>query len=69
MFAAWYERQGPAADVLQVGDLPETAPGPGEVRVRLALSGISPGDIKKRAGWLGSAMAFARIVRSSRTGR
>jgi len=62
MIAAWYDRQGPAADVLQVGELPETAPGPGEVRVRLTFSGINPGDIKKRAGWLGSAMAFARIV-------
>ena len=62
MIAAWYERQGPAADVLQVGELPETAPGPGEVRVRLTLSGLNPGDIKKRAGWLGSAMAFPRIV-------
>ena len=62
MIAAWYDQQGPAADVLQVGELPETAPGPGEVRVRLSLSGINPGDIKKREGWLGSAMAFPRIV-------
>jgi NADPH:quinone reductase len=62
MIAAWYDRQGRAADVLQVGDLPETEPGRGEVRVRLVLSGINPGDIKKRKGWLGSAMAFPRIV-------
>lgn len=62
MIAAWYDQQGPAADVLQMGQLPETAPGPGEVRVRLSLSGINPGDIKKREGWLGSGMAFPRIV-------
>jgi NADPH:quinone reductase len=62
MIAAWYDRQGPAADVLRVGDLAETEPGRGEIRVRLALSGINPGDIKKRQGWLGSAMAFPRIV-------
>jgi NADPH2:quinone reductase len=62
MIAAWYNRQGPAADVLEVGEMPEAEPGHGEVRVRLALSGISPGDIKKRQGWLGSAMAFGRIV-------
>jgi NADPH:quinone reductase len=62
MIAAWYDRQGRAADVLQVGDLPEAEPGEGEVRVRLALSGVNPGDIKKRAGWLGSSMAFPRIV-------
>jgi NADPH2:quinone reductase len=32
------------------------------VRVRLALSGISPGDVKKRAGWLGSAMPYPRVI-------
>jgi NADPH2:quinone reductase len=62
MIAAWYDRQGPAAEVLQVGELPEQEPGPGEVRVRLTVSGASPGDIKKREGWLGSPMAFPRII-------
>jgi NADPH:quinone reductase len=62
MIAAWYDRQGPPADVLQVGELPAAEPGPGEVRVRLTHSGVNPGDIKKRAGWLGSPMAFPRIV-------
>ena len=62
MIAAWYDRQGPAADVLQVGELPAAVPGPGEVRVRLAMSGVNPGDIKKRQAWLGSPMAFPRIV-------
>jgi NADPH:quinone reductase len=62
MIAAWYDRQGPAAEVLQVGELPAADPGAGEVRVRLALSGVSPGDIKKRQAWLGSPMAFPRIV-------
>jgi NADPH2:quinone reductase len=62
MIAAWYDRQGPAAEVLQVGELPAAEPGPKEVRVRLMLSGASPGDIKKRKAWLGSPMAFPRIV-------
>jgi len=62
MIAAWYDRQGPAAEVLQVGELAAAAPGPGEVRVRLALSGASPGDMKKRMAWLGNPMAFPRIV-------
>ena len=35
MRAAWYERNGPAAEVLKVGDLPDPAPAAGEVRVRL----------------------------------
>jgi len=62
MIAAWYDRQGAAADVLQVGELAGATPGDGEVRVRLVLSGISPGDIKKRRGWLDSGMPFGRIV-------
>src|SRR5918998_5875195 len=34
----------------------------GEVRVRLAASGINPGDTKKREGWLGSPMPYPRVV-------
>ena len=62
MLAAWYDLQGPAAEVLQVGEMPAPEPGPGEVRVRLRLSGINPGDTKKRAGWQGSAMSYPRII-------
>jgi len=62
MIAAWYDQQGPAAEVLQVGDIATADPGPREVRVRLRLSGVNPGDIKKRQSWLGSPMAFPRIV-------
>ena len=51
MLAAWFDRQGPAAEVLQVGEMPDPEPGPGEVRVRLRFSGINPGDTKSgRAG-------------------
>jgi NADPH2:quinone reductase len=60
--AVWYERQGPAAEVLQVGELPDPRPAPGEVRVRLTRSGVNPGDTKKRRGWLGSTMPFPRVV-------
>lgn len=62
MIGAWYDRPGAAADVLRVGELVRAEPGPGEVRVRLRLSGANPGDVKKRQGWLGSPMAFPRIV-------
>jgi NADPH:quinone reductase len=62
MRAVWYERQGPADEVLQVGDLPDPEPDPGEVRVRLTHSGVNPGDTKKRRGWLGSAMPFPRVI-------
>lgn len=62
MRAVWYDRQGPAAEVLQVGELPAPEPGPGEVRVRVTRSGVNPGDTKKRRGWLGSAMPFRRAI-------
>src|SRR3954447_6668830 len=62
MLAAWYDRQGPAADVLHVGELPDPEVGPGEVRVRLRFSGVNPGDTKKRAGWLGSTMPYPRVI-------
>jgi NADPH2:quinone reductase len=62
MRAAWYEHQGEAHEVLVVGDLPDPVPGPGEVRVRVRASGINPGDVKKREGWLGSAMPYPRVI-------
>lgn len=62
MHAVWYDQQGPAEQVLQVGELPDPHPGRGEVRVRIAYSGISPGDTKKRRGWLGSAMPYPRVI-------
>jgi NADPH2:quinone reductase len=62
MKAAWYERQGPAAEVLVVGEMPERTPGLGEVRIRVRASGVNPGDIKKREGWLGSQMPYARVI-------
>src|SRR3954467_9110323 len=62
MRAAWYERPGPAAEALQVGEMAEAEPSQGEVRVRIALSGLNPGDTKKRGDWLGNRMPFPRIV-------
>lgn len=62
MRAVFYDRQGPAGEVLKVGSLPDPLPGPGEVRVRVHLSGISPGDTKKRRGWLGSTMPYPQVI-------
>lgn len=61
MRAAYYERQGPAGEVLQVGEIELPRPGPAEVLVRLATSGINPSDVKMRAGARGG-MPFPRIV-------
>jgi NADPH:quinone reductase len=60
--AVWYDRPGPAAEVLQIGELPDPNPGAGEVRVRLTRSGVNPGDTKKRADWVGYGMPFPRII-------
>lgn len=56
MRAVWYDDNGAAADVLQVGELPTPEPGPGEVRVRLVTSGINPIDIKRRRGARGQTV-------------
>lgn len=62
MKAAWYERQGPARDVFVVGDMDTPTPGPGEVRIRIAASGINPGDVRKRQDAFGVGMPYPRIV-------
>ena len=62
MNAAWYEKQGPARDVLVVGTMPDIEPGPAEVRIRVAASGINPGDVKKRQDAFGYGMPYPRVV-------
>ena len=58
---AWhYDKTGPAADVLTCSDLPTPEPGPGEVRVRIAWSGVNPSDVKSRGGT--RPMPFARVI-------
>jgi len=60
MRAAWYEKNGPAAEVLRVGEMPVPEPGPGEVRVRVIASGLNPTDVKSRAG--SRPMGYPRVV-------
>lgn len=62
MLAAWYERPGPAAEVLELGEMPDPDPGPGDVRVRVTVSGINPGDTKKRGDWVGYGMPYPRVI-------
>ena len=65
MLAAWYEKTGPARDVLRYGEVPAPEPGPGEVRVRVHASGVNPTDTKQRTGRPrpgGPALAFPRII-------
>jgi len=62
MHAAVYERTGPAREVLSIADVPEPAPGPREVRVRLQWSGVNPSDVKSRAGLRSNTLPFPRII-------
>jgi NADPH2:quinone reductase len=50
MRAAYYEQNGPAGEALKTGEVETPRPGPGEVRVKLAASGVNPSDVKARAG-------------------
>jgi NADPH2:quinone reductase len=62
--AIWYESIGPAADVLEFGEMPTPHAGPGEVRVRLEASGVNPADVARRGG--GSlAMEHPRVIPNS----
>jgi NADPH2:quinone reductase len=61
MKAAYYERNGSARDVLIVGDMDTPRPGPGEVRVKLAASGVNPSDVKSRQGST-RKIAYPRVI-------
>lgn len=61
MRAVWYEATGAADEVLQVGDMDIPEPVAGEVRVRLAASGVNPVDVKRRLGGRGP-MDAPRVV-------
>lgn len=50
MKAAVYDRYGAAADVLRVVEIEQPQPGPGQVLVRIELSGVNPTDWKSRSG-------------------
>ncbi|MBI3436797.1 MAG: alcohol dehydrogenase catalytic domain-containing protein, partial [Proteobacteria bacterium] len=61
MRAAYYERNGAAADVLTIGEVDTPRPSAGEVRVKLVTSGVNPSDVKSRAGRT-RKIAFPRVI-------
>jgi len=61
MRAAYYEKNGAAREVLRIAEVETPEPGPGEVRVRLAASGVNPSDVKSRAGSM-RKIAFPRVI-------
>jgi NADPH:quinone reductase len=50
MRAALYDRHGSTREVLRVENIERPEPGPGEVRVRVEVSGVNPTDWKSRSG-------------------
>src|ERR1700757_5063361 len=62
MKAAWYEKQGAPKDVLIVGQMDDPQPSAGEVRIRVAFSGVNPGDVKKREDAFGVGMPYPRVI-------
>ncbi len=68
MRAARYSQVGPAASVLGVDQIPIPKPGPNQVRVKLAFSGINPTDVKTRAGLTARDMADFQIPHQDGSG-
>ncbi len=63
MKAVWYDSKGAPHDVLVVGEMPDPHPGPGQVRVKVVVSGLNPSDTKGRGGWRGrTKMDYARVI-------
>jgi NADPH2:quinone reductase len=65
MLAAWYDQNGPANQVLKLGDMPTPEAAPGEVRIRLMASGINPADVKLRSGTSNYGFAYPRVIPNS----
>jgi NADPH2:quinone reductase len=63
MRAVWYDRQGPARDVILTGELPTPEPSRGEVRVKLEAAGVNPSDTYRRGGAV--EKEYPRVVPSS----
>jgi len=65
MKAAWFDKFGPASEVLRVGDFETPRPGHGEVLVRMQTSAINPSDTKKRAGAAPNLLDDGRVIPNS----
>ena len=68
MRAAMYSKVGPAREVLRVDRIAIPKPGPNQVRVRLAFSGVNPTDVKARSGAVPRDMADFQIPNQDGSG-
>jgi len=59
--AAYYEQNGTAREVLRVGEVETPHAGAGEVRIKVATSGVNPSDVKSRQGTT-RKIAYPRVI-------
>src|SRR3954466_9504717 len=59
---AYYDSLGPPREVIKLGTRGIPSPGPGEVLVRVHMSGVNPSDTKRRAGWASYKPRLPRTV-------
>jgi NADPH2:quinone reductase len=64
MRAIWYDRTGPAREVLVLGERPKPAPGPREALIRIEASGVNPSDVGLRGG-VSLPMPYPRVTPNS----
>ncbi len=64
MRAVWYDRTGPAREVLVLGERPKPAPGPREALIRICASGVNPSDVGLRGG-VSLPMQYPRVTPNS----
>jgi NADPH2:quinone reductase len=60
MKAVWYDKRGPAREVLQYGELPTPKPERNQVLIRIHASGVNPSDAGARRG--PGPMQFPRVI-------
>ena len=63
MKAVWYDKRGPAREVLVYGDHPTPTPGRNEVLIRVHASGVNPSDAGARRG--PGPMQYPRVIAHS----
>lgn len=61
MRAAYIEATGPP-EAIQVGELRDPEPGPGELLVRVGYAALNPVDLYLRSGFIAMPMAFPYVV-------
>jgi NADPH:quinone reductase len=64
MRATWYDRTGPAREVLEFGEMPAPVAGHGQALVRIRASGVNPSDVGIRGGAV-RPMEYPRVIPNS----